>query len=88
MHRPNLLAGAERELVLSMGIVTALLVVVAMNWFAAATGVFVWVVGLGVLRAMAKADPHMSKVYTRHVRYRAYYPARARLTARGAEHRR
>ena len=88
MHRPNLLAGCERELVLGTGIVTALLVVVVMDWFSAGIGVGVWIVGLGVLRAMGKADPHMSKVYARHVRYKAYYPARARLSAAGAEHRR
>ena len=88
MHRPTLLAGGERELVLATGIVTALLVVVALNWLAALVGGLVWVVGLAVLRALAKADPHMSKVYTRHIRYRAYYPARAGFGAAGAEHRR
>lgn len=88
MHRANLLAGCERELILVTGMVTALLVVVAMNWFAAGVGAAVWVVCAGVLRAMGKADPVMSKVYVRHVRYRAYYPARSRLGAPSAVHRR
>jgi len=88
MHRANLLAGCERELLLVTGMVTALLVVVAMNWVAAAVGAVVWLVCVGVLRAMGKADPLMSKVYVRHVRYRAYYPARSRVGAPGAAHRR
>jgi len=32
---------------------------------------------------MAKADPQMSRVYLRHIGYRAYYPPRSR-PARGA----
>ncbi len=88
MHRANLLAGCERELLLATGMVSALLVVVAMNWLAAVVGVGVWLVCVGVLRSMGKADPVMSKVYVRHVRYRAYYPARSRLGAPSAVHRR
>lgn len=88
MHRENLLAGCERELLLVTGMVTALLVLVAMNWLAAAVGAGVWLVGAGVLRAMGKADPVMSKVYLRHIRYRGYYPARSRFGAPGAVHER
>ena len=88
LHRENLLAGCERELLLVAGMMTALLVVVAMNWVAAGVGAVVWIVCVGVLRAMGKADPLMSKIYVRHVRYRAYYPARSRIGAPGAVHRR
>ena len=88
MHRANLLAGCERELLLATGMVCALLVVVAMNWLAATVGAAVWLVSIGVLRAMGKADPVLSKVYVRHVRYRAYYPARSRFGAPSAVHRR
>lgn len=88
MHRPNLVAGCERELLFATGMVALLLGVVAMNWLAAALGAALWVVGVAALRQMGKADPLMSKVYVRHVRYRAYYPARAHPSAPGAPHRR
>ena len=35
-------------------------------------------VGVYLLRLMAKADPIMARVYMRHVKYQPYYPARAR----------
>lgn len=88
MHRPNLIAGCERELLFATGMVALLLGVVAMNWLAAALGAALWVVGVAALRQMGKADPLMSKVYVRHVRYRAHYPARAHPSAPGAAHRR
>lgn len=88
MVRPNLMAGCERELLLSTGLVAALLIVVAFNWVAAVLGGLVWVFGVAGLRAMAKADPLMSRVYVRHVRYRAYYPARSCPGAPSGTHRR
>lgn len=88
LHRENLLAGCERELLLLTGMVVGLLVVVAMNWVAAGVGVAVWVVCIGVLRTMGKADPVMSRVYLRHIRYRDYYPARSRFGAPSAVHKR
>lgn len=88
LHRESLLAGCERELLLATGLVVGVLVVVATNWVAAGVGAVVWLVGFGVLRAMGKADPVMSKVYLRHIRYRGYYPARSRVGAPSAVHRR
>lgn len=88
MVRPNLMAGCERELLLSTGLIASLLIVVAFNWVAAIVGVIVWSGGVAGLRAMAKEDPMMSKVYVRHVRYRAYYPARSRIGAPSGAHRR
>ena len=88
MVRPNLMAGCERELLLSTGLMAALLIVVAFNWAAAIVGVLVWTLGVAGLRAMAKADPMMSKVYVRHVRYRGYYPARSCPGAPSGIHRR
>jgi len=37
-----------------------------------------WAVGMYVLRWMGKADPEMSRVYIRHVKYLTYYYARSR----------
>jgi len=75
LHRPNLLMGGERELVLTALIFAAMLIVVALNWVAFLAGLTVYSVALYGLRLMAEADPMMSKVYQRHLRYVEYYPA-------------
>jgi type IV secretion system protein TrbD len=80
LHRPNLVFGCDRELVLSSG-----LVIVAMIWAALSGGLVLvailsgalWMRIVSYLRLMAKADPRMRGVYLRHRRYRAYYPARS-----------
>jgi type IV secretory pathway TrbD component len=77
LHRPHLLLGAEREPVLYTLIVAFTLVFAALSWPALLVGAALWLVGLGVLRSLAKADPHMTRVYLRHIRYRPYYPARS-----------
>ena len=83
LHRPNLLIGGERELVLITAIVCGGLAVSALNFVASAIGGGVWIVSIGLLRMMAKADPQMSRIYLRQLRYRAYYPPRSR-PARGS----
>ena len=75
LHRPSLIMGAERELVLVTGLLAAILIVVALSLLSAAIGIALWSVGVAVLRQMGKADPMMSQVYLRHLRYQAYYPA-------------
>ena len=69
-----------------VSMISVILVVVAMTWLAAALGVFVWFGALAALRAMAKVDPLLSKVYLRHIRYRSYYPAHATIFAPPSRH--
>ena len=88
LNRPDLMAGCERELLLVTGLITLTLIVVAMNWIAAITGVVFWLVCVAGLRIMAKADPYMSKIYIRHIRYKVFYPAHATPFAMGATHKR
>jgi len=73
LSRPNLLMGADRELVLLTGLATAILIFVVLTWYAALFGIAVWIIAVGLLRAMAKADPLMRQVYARHIRYRPVY---------------
>ena len=75
LHRPSLIMGAERELVLVTGLLAAILIVVALSLPSAAIGIALWSGGVAVLRQMGKADPMMSRVYLRHLKYQAYYPA-------------
>lgn len=73
LSRPNHLMGADRELVLLTGLATAILIFVVLTWFSALFGIAIWIVVIGALRMMAKADPMMRQVYVRHVGYRPSY---------------
>lgn len=75
LSRPNLLMGADRELVLLTGIAAVILIFVVLTLYSALFGVAVWIVIVGLLRTMAKSDPLMRKVYIRHISYRSYYRA-------------
>ena len=85
LHRPSLLAGCERELLLGTGLVAGVLILVALDLTAAIVGFLLWVAVVSGLRRMAKADPVMSRVYLRAVRYREYYPAAATPFAPSAD---
>lgn len=75
LSRPTLLMGADRELVLVTALAAVILVFVVLTWFSALLGGMVWLGLLAALRAMAKADPLMRKVYVRHIGYRSSYRA-------------
>jgi type IV secretion system protein VirB3 len=78
LHRPTLFLGAEREPTLMMLIVAGGLAVSGMNTVSFAVGTAVWFGAIPLLRWMAKADPHMTRIYLRQLRFRGYYPARSR----------
>ncbi|WP_085034796.1 conjugal transfer protein TrbD [Ensifer aridi] len=75
LSRPNLLMGADRELVLLTGLAAVILIFVVLTVYSALFGTAVWVLIVGLLRTMAKVDPLMRQVYIRHVSYRPYYKA-------------
>ena len=76
-NRANLFMGGDRELVMFAGLMAAALIFSAQELRATLIGISLWVVSLFILRLMAKADPLMRRVYLRHRRYAAYYPARS-----------
>lgn len=73
LSRPNLLMGADRELVLLTGLASVILIFVVLTLYSALFGMAIWIVVVAALRMMAKADPLMRQVYMRHMRYRAHY---------------
>ena len=73
LSRPNLLMGADRELVLVTGLASIILIFVVLTWVSALFGLAVWTLIVGLLRMMAKADPQMRRVYLRHITYRPHY---------------
>ena len=75
LSRPNLLMGADRELVLLTGLAAVILIFVVLTIYSALFGIAVWIGIVGLLRMMAKSDPLMRKVYVRHISYKPYYKA-------------
>ncbi|CAN7730109.1 VirB3 family type IV secretion system protein [Ensifer sp. ENS07] len=73
LSRPNLLLGADRELVLITGLAAVILIFVVLTVYSALFGIAVWIMVVGALRIMAKSDPLMRKVYLRHISYRPSY---------------
>jgi len=82
LNRPHLLMGAERSLVLAVGVLTALLVFSgSISPTSITLAVTFWASAFWGLTRMAKADPQMSLVYQRHIRYRGYYGAHSCIDA-------
>jgi type IV secretory pathway TrbD component len=75
LSRPNLLMGADRELVLITGLAAIILIFVVLTVYSALFGVAVWIVVVAALRMMAKADPMIRRVYIRHISYKPTYRA-------------
>ena len=75
LSRPNLLMGADRELMLLTALAAIILIFVVLTWYAALFGLAIWLIALAALRMMAKADPLMRRVYVRHISYKAFYRA-------------
>lgn len=73
LHRPQQVWGGERELMLFAMLLAGGIIVAAMNFVATLVGGILWLVCVYGLRKMAKADPVMSKVYLRQLKYRDYY---------------
>ena len=73
LSRPNLLMGADRELVLLTGLAAAISAFVVLTWFSVLFGIAIWIGVVAALRMMAKADPMMRQVYVRHIGYRPSY---------------
>jgi len=80
-NRPHLLLGGDRELVLVFGVMAAMLIFAVMTWWSIVAGLVLWLAAVAVLARMGKVDPLLRHVYVRHVRYRAFYPAKSRLAA-------
>ena len=80
--RPLLLAGCERPLAIMNGTLIAMLLLgVGINQFTVIVSFLLATFGFWALRMTAAYDPHLSKVYVRHIRYQSYYPARASIHA-------
>jgi type IV secretion system protein VirB3 len=78
-NRPHQLLGGDRELVLFAALLSAMLIFALVTWWGIAVGVALWIAAVAVLSRMGRSDPLLRQVYVRHVKYRPFYPAKARI---------
>ena len=78
-NRPHLLLGGDRELVLFAALMSAMLIFALVTWWGIIAGVAIWIGAVAVLSRMGRFDPMLRQVYIRHVKYRAFYPAKGRV---------
>jgi type IV secretory pathway TrbD component len=83
LNRPQLLIGADRELVLLTGMLAALMAVTVMSFLSFVLAGLCFSAATAVLGRIAKADPLMRRVYARHVLYRDFYPAKSGVRVTG-----
>jgi type IV secretory pathway TrbD component len=80
-NRPQQVLGGDREMVLLSALMAAMLIFALVTWWGVLAGLLLWVSAVAVLSRLGKADPMLRQVYIRHVRYRAFYPAKSGLAA-------
>ena len=78
-NRPHLLLGGDRELVLFAALMSAMLIFALVTWWGIVAGIAIWIGAVAILSRMGRFDPMLRHVYVRHVKYRAFYPAKGRV---------
>jgi type IV secretion system protein TrbD len=80
LNRPILLLGGERKPVIASALLSLLMVLSdPLNVFRDLIAFGIWLLLIGALRLMAKADPCLIKIYMARLKYKAYYPAVSRV---------
>ncbi|EFO4793576.1 conjugal transfer protein TrbD [Campylobacter coli] len=75
LNKPNLIFGADRELILMLGIVSFALIFTGATLLTSIIGITLFFVCSMFLRLMAKSDPLMRQIFIRQSKYkRFYYP--------------
>ncbi|CUU92131.1 MULTISPECIES: conjugal transfer protein TrbD [Campylobacter] len=77
LNKPNLIFGADRELILSVGVIAFALIFTGLNLISTIIGISLLVFSNYFLRLMAKADPLMRHVFLRQNKYRKFYISRS-----------
>ena len=83
-NRPHLLLGGDRELVLFAALLSAMLIFALVTWWGILMGILLWITAVAALSRMGRFDPMLRMVYVRHVKYQAFYPAKARIGCEAA----
>jgi type IV secretory pathway TrbD component len=81
-NRPNQILGGDRELVLVAALIAVSLAFSLTTWWGIGVSVGFWIAAMAILQRMGKSDPMLRQIYMRHIRYRAFYPAKSGLFSR------
>jgi type IV secretion system protein TrbD len=81
LSRPQQLLGGDRELVILSGLGAALMAVSVMTFLSFLIAFFGFGAIVAVLARIGKVDPMMRKVYSRHLQYKDFYPAKSGVTS-------
>lgn len=77
LNKPNLIFGADRELILMTGVVSFGLFFTGLTLLTTITAILILVINGFFLRLMGKSDPLMRHIFVRQVKYKKFYFARS-----------
>jgi type IV secretion system protein VirB3 len=83
LSRPQQLLGGDRELVIVSGLGAGLMAVSVMTFLSFLIAFLSFGAIVAVLARIGKVDPIMRKVYSRHLQYKDFYPAKSGVTSLG-----
>ncbi|MDX6458711.1 MAG: type secretion system protein TrbD [Acidobacteriaceae bacterium] len=83
LSRPQQLLGGDRELVILSGLGAGLMAVSVMTFLSFLIAFLSFGAIVAILARIGKVDPIMRKVYSRHLQYRDFYPAKSGVTSFG-----
>ncbi|EDP6893716.1 conjugal transfer protein TrbD [Campylobacter lari] len=73
LNKPNLIFGADRELIMFVGLISFALIFAGVTLFTTIIGFLLFFVCGGLLRLMAKSDPLMRQIFIRQSKYKKFY---------------
>lgn len=77
LNKPNLIFGADRELILVTGVIGFALIFTGLTLVTTFLGFFLIMFCSFFLRLMAKSDPLMRFIFMRQLKYKNFYIARS-----------
>ncbi|NDV26927.1 conjugal transfer protein TrbD [Desulfovibrio sp. JC010] len=77
LHRHALVMGAEREPVMTAGLISIILVLVGKDFLSTGVAIVFWFFSVFILRIWSEDDPQKTKVWFRRNGYQNVYPAKA-----------
>ncbi len=77
LNKPNLIFGADRELILVTGVISFALIFTGLTFITTILGLFLLFFCGFFLRLMAKSDPLMRFIFMKQLKYKNFYVARS-----------
>jgi len=81
LTQPILIAGAERELSILIGFMAAIVWVAGKDLLSFVLALSIWFIGNAMAQAATKEESQRIKIFSRHVKYKIYYPATEKIDA-------